>query len=93
MLAIKRSESVALEVDLTTAHYVCILKLKKVEPTLALNPRGGVTRNPKQGYQWHHNRTCVRVHQNIYKKKKKKRKINHDVLLPGVVWIVILDES
>ena len=24
----------------------------KAEPTLALKPRGDVTRNPKQGYQW-----------------------------------------
>ena len=30
------------------------------EPTLALKPRGDVTRNPKQGYQWPQNRTCVR---------------------------------
>ena len=30
------------------------------QPTLALKPRGDVTRNPKQGYQWPQKRTCVR---------------------------------
>ena len=42
----------------------------KAEPTLALKPRGDVTRNPKQGYQWPQKRTCVR--QKLKKKKKKK---------------------
>ena len=51
--AAKRSASVAPEVDLGE----CTLhsppqKANKAEPTLALNPRGDVTRNPKQGYQW-----------------------------------------
>ena len=27
-------------------------KVNKAEPTLALNPRGDITRNQKQGYQW-----------------------------------------
>ena len=26
----------------------------KAEPTLALKPRGDITRSPKQGYQWPH---------------------------------------
>ena len=30
------------------------LSLNKVEPTLALKPRGDVTRSPKEGYQWPH---------------------------------------
>ena len=34
--------------------------VNKAEPTLALKPRGDVTRNPKQGYQWPKKRTCVR---------------------------------
>ena len=34
-------------------------KANKAEPTLALKPRGDVPRNPKQGYQWSQNRTCV----------------------------------
>ena len=42
--------------------------MNKAEPTLALKPRGDVTRNPKQGYQWPQNRTCECVRQ----KKKKK---------------------
>ena len=30
------------------------------QPTLALKPRGDITRNPKQGYQWPQKWTCVR---------------------------------
>ena len=44
--------------------------VNKAEPTLDLKPRGDVTRNPKQGYQWPQKRTCVR--QKLFKKKKKK---------------------
>ena len=44
-------------------------KVNKAEPTLALNPRGDITRNPKQGYQWPPKRTCVSA------KKKKKKKV------------------
>ena len=40
----------------------------KAEPTLALKPRGDVTRSPKQGYQWSHKWTCV---QQKFKKKKE----------------------
>ena len=48
--AAKRSPRVAPEVDLGE----CTLhsppqKVNKAEPTLALKPRGDVTRNPKQG--------------------------------------------
>ena len=51
MPAAKRSAHVAPEVDLRE----CTLqsppqKANKAEPTLALKPRGDVTRNPKQGY-------------------------------------------
>ena len=28
------------------------IRANKAELTLALNPRGDVTRNPKRGYQW-----------------------------------------
>ena len=46
------------------------------QPTLALKPRGDVTRNPKQGYQWPHRRTIVRQkfknRSLTYLKKKKK---------------------
>ena len=40
------------------------------QPTLALKPRGDVTRNQKQGYQWPQKWTCVR--QKLLKKKEKK---------------------
>ena len=33
-------------------------------------PRGDVTRNPKQGYQWSQNRTSECVHPKILKRKK-----------------------
>ena len=36
------------------------LSANKAEPILALKPRGEVTRNPQQGYQWPHKRTIVR---------------------------------
>ena len=29
-----------------------LLSWNKTEPTLALKPRGDITRSPKQGYQW-----------------------------------------
>ena len=31
-----------------------LLSSNKAEPTLALKPRGDITRSPKQGYQWPH---------------------------------------
>ena len=37
---------------LGNVHYCCLCNANKAEPTLALNPRGDITRNPKQGYQW-----------------------------------------
>ena len=58
--ATKRSVSVAPEVDLGECTlYSPPLKANKAEATLALKPRGDVTRNPKQGYQWPQKRTCV----------------------------------
>ena len=52
----------------------CILHMpppsaNKAEPTLALKPRGDITRSPKQGYQWSHKWTCV---QQKFKKKQNK---------------------
>ena len=38
------------------------------QPALALRPRKDATRNPKQGYQWPHNRTCEFVHQKHFRK-------------------------
>ena len=42
------------------------------QPTVALKPRGDVTRNPKQRYQWPQNRTCECVRQKNLKKTTKK---------------------
>ena len=39
--------------------YITVTSANKAEPTLALKPRGDVTRKPKQGYQWPQKRTCV----------------------------------
>ena len=71
-LATKRLENVAPEVDLgeCTLH-LPPQKVNKAKPTLALNPRGDITRNPKQGYQWPQKRTCVSA-----KKRFKKPKNN-----------------
>ena len=69
------AKGVALEVNLrermsrTPPH-----SLNKAEPTLALKPRGDVTRSPKQGYQWPHKWTCVQQKFFLKKKKKKKKK-------------------
>ena len=52
-------------------HYIRLCNANKAEPTLALKPRGDVTRNPKQGYQWPQNRTCECVRQKFKKKRKK----------------------
>ena len=75
MLAAKRLASVVPEVDLgeCTLHSP-LQKANKAEPTLALKPRGDVTRNPKQGCQWHQNRTCVCVRQKYLKQKQKQKK-------------------
>ena len=60
MLALYTGKGVVPEVNLRE----CILRTplpsaNKAEPTLALKPRGDVTRSPKQGYQWPHKWTCV----------------------------------
>ena len=54
--------------------YITLMSAKgnKAKPTLVLKPKGHVTRNPKQGYQWPQNRTFERVLQkNILKREKK----------------------
>ena len=45
-----------------------LLSLNKAEPTLALKPRGDVTRSLKQGYQWPHKKDSGPP--KILKKKK-----------------------
>ena len=47
----------------------------KAEPTLALKPRGDVTRNPKQGYQWPQ-KGHVSAQKLLKKKKKKTKKLS-----------------
>ena len=49
--------------------------VNKAEPTLALKPRGDVTRSPKQGYQWPHKKGLMSS-KNFKKKKKKKMLLN-----------------
>ena len=67
MQALYTSKGVAPEVNLGE-HISCMppQSLNKAEPTLALKPRGDVTRSPKQRYQWSHKWKCV---QQKFKKK------------------------
>ena len=60
MLAIYTGRGVTPEVNLWE-HISCMSpqSSNKAEPTLALKPRGDVTRSPKQGYQWPQKWTCV----------------------------------
>ena len=54
MLAAKRSVGVTPEMNLRE-HVTCMPSPMLIRlPTLALKPRGDVTRSPKQGYQWPH---------------------------------------
>ena len=60
MLAVYTSRGVTPEVNLRK----CILRMplpsaNKAEPTLALKPRGDISRSPKQEYQGPHKWTCV----------------------------------
>ena len=75
MLALYTGKGVTPEVNLRE-RILCMPQpsVNKAEPTLALKPRGDVTRSPEQGYQWPHKWACV---QQKFKnrKKKKKRKI------------------
>ena len=45
-------------------------KANNAKPTLALKPRGDITRNSKQEYQWPKNRTHVCVRQTTLKENK-----------------------
>ena len=70
MLALYTVKGVAPEVNLRERILRTPLpSTNKAEPSLALKPRGDVTRSPKQGYQWPHKWACV---QQKFKKKKKK---------------------
>ena len=60
MLAIYNSRGVTPEVNLSEhISHTPPWSLNKAEPTLALKPRGDITRSPKQGYQWPQKWTCV----------------------------------
>ena len=57
MLALYTGKGVTPEVNLREC--MSLSSANKAEPTLALKPRGDITRSPKQGYQWPHKWTCV----------------------------------
>ena len=60
MLALYTGKGVAPEVNLRECiSHMPAQSSNKAEPTLALKPRGDVTRSPKQGSQWPHKWTCV----------------------------------
>ena len=60
MLAIYTGRGVTPEVNLRECiSYMPLQSLNKAEPTLALKPRGDITRSPKQWYQWPQKWTCV----------------------------------
>ena len=62
MLALYTGKCVAPEVNLRERRSISCTppqSSNKAEPTLALKPRGDITRSPKQGYQWPHKWTCV----------------------------------
>ena len=67
--AAKRSASVGGGSRGTYITFASAMRIR--QPTLALKPRGDVTRNPKQGYQWPQKWTCVCA-KNFFKKKKKR---------------------
>ena len=77
------AKGVAPEVNLRE----CILRMpppsaNKAEPTLALNPRGDITRSPKQGFQWPTNGHVS--NKNFLKKNKKK---NYELLTKIRVFV------
>ena len=60
MLAIYTGRGVTPEVNLREhISHMPQQSSNKAAPTLALKPRGDVTRSPKQGYQWPQKWTCV----------------------------------
>ena len=71
MLAIYTGRGVAPEVNLRDhISHMPLPSANKAEPTLALKPKGDVTKSPKQGHQWPQKWTCVQ--QKIFKKNKKR---------------------
>ena len=74
MITVKRSATCSTRGGSQGTYIMFASAMRLRQPALALKPRGDVTRNPKQGYQWPQNRTCVCVRQKYLKKKKKKKK-------------------
>ena len=69
MLVIYTGRGIALEVNLRERiSRMPLQSSNKAEPTLALKPRGDITRSLKQGYHWPQKWTCV---------QKKSLKKNH----------------
>ena len=61
MLGIYIGEDVTPEVNLREhILHICLCQLRMRLPTLALKPRGNITRSPKQGYQKPQKWTCVK---------------------------------
>ena len=91
--AAKRLASVAPEVDLgECALHLPPQKANKAEPTLALNPRGNATRNPKQGYQWPQKRTCVST-KNFFKKTSWYQVLDRGLISSTVVEMLSMSSQ
>ena len=59
MLTLYTGRGVTPEVNLREyISHTALQSSNKAEPTLALKPRGDITRSPKQGCQWPHKWTC-----------------------------------
>ena len=77
MLAAKRSAGVTLEVNL--GEHLTHIPLSSANE--ALKPRGDVTRSPKEGYQWPHEKDlCLPKKQN----KKNKTKTHLFLTFPAL---------
>ena len=77
-----RAESWGMYITFASAKKIA----NKAEPTLALKPRGDVTRNPKQGYQW----PQKKGHVSAKNFKKKQKLIN---LSKSIFEINAIDSS
>ena len=85
MLATKRRAGVAPEVNLRIPLW---WSKQAKESTLALKPRGDITRSPKHGYQWLHKKTVTRyksriLSQMVTRKQEEKKTFEprHDARL------------
>ena len=86
MLAIYTGRHVTPEVNLRERiSHTPLQSLNKAEPTLALKPRGDITKSPKQGYQWPQKWTCVQQ-----KFKKKKKVITEKETGKNFKWILFM---